>query len=82
MSARQAFHNAQPDRLVGRDKERCKIANFINDKIKLKRPGSMYVGGAPGTGKTSVLSQIMKESKVIYILTPFHSYFVVPNIIL
>ena len=64
MAARQALHTAQPERVVSREKEMGEIQQFLNGNINLKRPGSLYISGAPGTGKTAVLSQIMKQLRV------------------
>lgn len=63
-SAKRSLHTAKPDFLVGREKEESEIEKFITDRIKEKKSGSMYISGAPGTGKTAVVSHILDRIKV------------------
>ncbi|KAI8761328.1 cell division control protein 6 [Biomphalaria glabrata] len=62
-SAKRSLHTAKPDFLVGREKEESEIEKFITDRIKEKKSGSMYISGAPGTGKTAVVSHILDRIK-------------------
>ncbi|KAG0292576.1 AAA ATPase [Dissophora globulifera] len=50
-----------PRRLVGRTAEREKIRQFCEDHILKAQPGSMYISGQPGTGKTALLKEILKD---------------------
>ena len=40
------------------------MQGFIDKHVYKGAPGSMYVSGAPGTGKTAVLSHVMKQVQV------------------
>ncbi|KAJ8365016.1 hypothetical protein SKAU_G00138470 [Synaphobranchus kaupii] len=60
-SVKQALHTAVPERLLSRDKERAYIRSFLTDKVKLGLPASLYISGAPGTGKTACLNCILQE---------------------
>lgn len=61
---KHALHNFIPDNLVGRDTEKNKISSFIEKHGTNKVSGSLYISGAPGTGKTACLAQILANTKV------------------
>ncbi|XP_078326574.1 cell division control protein 6 homolog [Crassostrea virginica] len=61
--AKQTFHTAKPDRLVGREKEVEEISKFVRGCVSQKTSGSLYISGAPGTGKTASLSHILDNIK-------------------
>lgn len=61
--AKQTFHTAKPDRLIGREKEVEEISQFVRDRVSQKTSGSLYISGAPGTGKTASLSHILDNVK-------------------
>jgi len=63
--AKQMLHTALPDRVVCREKEVAQVAKFVEDHVGKQVPGSLYISGAPGTGKTAVVSNMMKELKVL-----------------
>lgn len=66
--AKQSFHTAKPDRLVGREIEMETVNQFVRGHVTKKTAGSLYISGAPGTGKTAVLSHILDNVRVsIYI---------------
>lgn len=58
------FHTAKPERLIGRDKEMAEVRAFLKSHMSKKTAGSLYISGAPGTGKTAVLTTIIDEMKV------------------
>ena len=62
--AKQMFHTAKPERLIGRDKETDHVRSFLKGHMSKKTGGSLYISGAPGTGKTAVLTCIIDEMKV------------------
>ena len=62
--AKQALHTALPQRIVGREEESLAVNEFLEGHLVSGRPGSLYVSGAPGTGKTAVLSEVIKVYKV------------------
>ncbi len=62
----QALHTGQLGGVVGRDKEIEFLQTTINNCIKDSRSGSLYISGAPGTGKTATVTQVaqsLSESK-------------------
>lgn len=53
--------SAAPDRLVGRDKERKVIQEFISNTVAVHKSGSLYLSGAPGTGKTALVEHTLSS---------------------
>ncbi|KAF9968626.1 AAA ATPase [Mortierella alpina] len=51
----------EPHRLVGRATERETIRNFCRNHILSATAGSLYISGQPGTGKTALLKEVMKD---------------------
>ncbi|RUP50716.1 P-loop containing nucleoside triphosphate hydrolase protein, partial [Jimgerdemannia flammicorona] len=52
---------ATPARLVGRTLERAAINSFWEKHVLGNKPGSLYISGSPGTGKTAMLMDIMRS---------------------
>lgn len=48
-----------PKRLVGRVAERARITTFLEMHLLDSRPGSLYISGCPGTGKTALVNEII-----------------------
>nr|XP_057923281.1 cell division control protein 6 homolog [Doryrhamphus excisus]XP_057923289.1 cell division control protein 6 homolog [Doryrhamphus excisus] len=63
LSVKQALHTAVPERLLSRENERAAIHSFLEDKALRSLPGSLYISGAPGTGKTACLNCVLQEMK-------------------
>lgn len=63
-SVKQALHTAVPERLLSREAERSFIRSFLEDKALKASPASLYISGAPGTGKTACLNCVLQEMKV------------------
>uniref|UniRef100_K7ED41 Cell division control protein n=2 Tax=Ornithorhynchus anatinus TaxID=9258 RepID=K7ED41_ORNAN len=61
--AKLALNTAVPDRLPAREKEMEAIGHFLKKHVCGKRAGSLYVSGAPGTGKTACLTRILQDLK-------------------
>ena len=61
---RRALHSSHPDNLICREKEIAEIRSFLHNHLPKGKPGSLYISGAPGTGKTACLTRIMLEMKV------------------
>ncbi|KAI8597654.1 P-loop containing nucleoside triphosphate hydrolase protein [Dissophora ornata] len=51
----------EPYRLVGRTAERETIRSFCEAHILTPKAGSLYISGQPGTGKTALLKEIMRD---------------------
>lgn len=60
---KQVLNTAQPERVVCREKEQAMINTFLNKHVSARTGGSLYISGAPGTGKTAVLTEMMKNLK-------------------
>lgn len=60
-SVKQVFHTGHPSRIIGRTKEIAEIEHFLSDHINRRSAGSLYISGAPGTGKTSCLMTVFKK---------------------
>ncbi|XP_064030385.1 cell division control protein 6 homolog isoform X2 [Pogoniulus pusillus] len=61
--AKRALHAAVPDRLHARERETGIIRQFLRDHVCGRRPGSLYISGPPGTGKTACLSRVLLDCK-------------------
>ncbi|XP_030077693.1 cell division control protein 6 homolog [Microcaecilia unicolor] len=60
---KQALNTAVPDQLFVREKETDAIRKFLRQHACGGKPGSLYISGAPGTGKTLCLSKILEDLK-------------------
>ncbi|XP_031418192.1 cell division control protein 6 homolog [Clupea harengus] len=60
-SVKQALHTAVPERLHSREAERAAIVSFLESHVVPGLPSSLYVSGAPGTGKTACLNCVLQE---------------------
>ena len=58
----QVLHNSIPRDLVGREKELSVMKEFVSTSLLGSTPGSLYICGAPGTGKTASLTKVLDES--------------------
>ncbi|NWI64952.1 CDC6 protein, partial [Todus mexicanus] len=61
--AKRALHAALPDRLHARDKETGVIRQFLREHVRGRQPGSLYISGPPGTGKTACVSRVLLDCK-------------------
>lgn len=55
----QVLHNSIPKKLLNRDDELKVLKEFVHDSIIDSKPGSLYICGAPGTGKTACLTKVL-----------------------
>jgi len=58
-SARQALHTGPPGELLCRADQVNAMSSWIDEHLLKKSPGSLYVSGAPGTGKTATLTHLL-----------------------
>ncbi|XP_075702060.1 cell division control protein 6 homolog [Rhinoderma darwinii] len=58
-----ALNTAVPKRLLAREKETAAILSFLKAHVSSEKPGSLYISGAPGTGKTACLNKLIQENK-------------------
>lgn len=52
---------ALPNQLTGRSVEREYIKEYIRSHIEEKQGGGLYINGPPGTGKTVIITDVMKQ---------------------
>ncbi|XDV51841.1 hypothetical protein PO909_020647 [Leuciscus waleckii] len=64
-SIKQALHTAVPERLLAREAERAAIVSFLENHVVAEKPSSLYISGAPGTGKTACLNCVLQEQKAL-----------------
>ncbi|KAK3731827.1 hypothetical protein QZH41_020185, partial [Actinostola sp. cb2023] len=60
-AVKKALHTGAPKSLLCREKEQETIKSFLHNHLTNKKPGSLYISGAPGTGKTACLTKVMQE---------------------
>lgn len=61
---KQVLHTAAPQRLLAREAEQASIRSFLQETVVQRVPASLYISGAPGTGKTACLNCVLLEMKV------------------
>lgn len=71
---RRALHSSHPENLLCREDEIAEISSFLQSHLNKGKPGSLYISGAPGTGKTACLRKIMFEMKVSMLRGLFHCH--------
>lgn len=61
-SARQLFaRGAEPGQLIGRESEREQLTEFLGRCSSSSPNGCLYVSGAPGTGKSAMITEMTRE---------------------
>ncbi|KAL4659867.1 hypothetical protein GN956_G177 [Arapaima gigas] len=60
-NVKQSLHTALPERLLSREQERASIHSFLMERVKAGCPASLYISGAPGTGKTACLTCVLQD---------------------
>lgn len=63
-AVKKALHTGAPKSLLCREKELETIQTFLHSHLSKQKPGSLYISGAPGTGKTACLTKVMKQLEV------------------
>ena len=69
--ARAALHTGTPSQLLCREEQVSVLHTWLQNHLVAAKPGSLYISGAPGTGKTAslthLLSKIYTKYKYIFI---------------
>ncbi|XP_077997375.1 cell division control protein 6 homolog [Glandiceps talaboti] len=60
---KRALHTSMPDNLLCRETEIKVVTDFLRRHVGKQKPGSLYISGAPGTGKTATLMQIIENNR-------------------
>ncbi|XP_027210266.1 cell division control protein 6 homolog [Penaeus vannamei] len=63
-AVRQSLNTGTPTTLVCREKQVADMESFLKEHLQNVKPGSLYVSGAPGTGKTASLNSILDSMKL------------------
>ena len=69
-AARAALHTGTPKALLCREKEVGAMSTWLDEHLVAGKPGSIYVSGGPGTGKTATIVSLLagKVAKYRYII--------------
>lgn len=59
---KKSLHNSLPSNMLCREDQLATLTEYLTSHIREKKPGSLYISGAPGTGKTACLSHILNNS--------------------
>jgi cell division control protein 6 len=59
--ARQLFARSPSNQLIGREKERCQLDQFLREGIDSQSGRCLYVSGPPGTGKSAFVSESCQQ---------------------
>jgi len=65
-SARAALHTGTPSHLLCREQQVDTMSQWLDKHLVGGKPGSMYVSGAPGTGKTATLTHLLNTKTAKY----------------
>jgi cell division control protein 6 len=55
---------ANPEKLIGREKERKELGDFISKRLGKKKSGCLYISGPPGTGKSALVNEVSTDLEV------------------
>ncbi|XP_051894651.1 cell division control protein 6 homolog [Pristis pectinata] len=58
---KQVLNTAIPERILAREDETKAITQFLLNHVCEEKPGSLYISGAPGTGKTACLNRTLAD---------------------
>jgi len=58
---KSALHTQQPTEVLCREKEISSINTFIDSRVNGGSAKSLYISGAPGTGKTAVIKHVLQR---------------------
>uniref|UniRef100_A0ACB8EU64 Uncharacterized protein n=2 Tax=Sphaerodactylus townsendi TaxID=933632 RepID=A0ACB8EU64_9SAUR len=61
--AKSLLNTALPDQLHAREKETHFLHQFLKEHVCGEKSGSLYISGAPGTGKTACLGRALLDLK-------------------
>jgi len=65
-AARAALHTGTPGALLCREVQVAQLSGWLDRHLVAGRPGSIYVSGAPGTGKTATLASLLAGKAASY----------------
>lgn len=62
-AVRQTLNSGTPTTLVCREEQINAMKDFLSKHLEKGKPGSLYISGAPGTGKTACLTSLVANMK-------------------
>ena len=65
-TARAALHMGTPTQLLCREQQVDTMNQWLDKKLESGKPWSLYVSGAPGTGKTAILTHLLNTKTADY----------------
>jgi cell division control protein 6 len=64
MTLKAAMHtSSSPEEAKCREAERAKVIDLIQGCLRDRKPGSLYLAGLPGTGKTLTLKEVQRTTE-------------------
>lgn len=61
--AKKSLHGGHPETLDCRDDHIAMLSGYVRSHLDDRTPGSLYVSGPSGTGKTVCITHILKDVK-------------------
>lgn len=61
-AVKKSLHGSLPSTMLCREEQLATLTDYITSHLSNKKSGSLYISGAPGTGKTACLSHILNNS--------------------
>ena len=58
---KSSLHSSHLTQLTCRESEVCQLELFIEDHLDANLPGALYISGAPGTGKSACIRQVILQ---------------------
>lgn len=59
---KEALHvSTMPSSVVCREDESKKVLEFCKTSVERRKPGSLYLCGCPGTGKTMIMEKVKQS---------------------
>lgn len=59
--AKSLFQRGANSGIIGREKERKEISDFLQGKMNKNENGALYLTGVPGTGKSALFEEVLNE---------------------
>ena len=61
-AVKKSLHSSLSSTMLCREEQLATLTEYITSHLSNKKSGSLYISGAPGTGKTACLSYILGNS--------------------
>ena len=61
-AVKKSLHGSLPSTMLCREEQLATLTEYLTSHLSNKKPGSLYISGAPGTGKTACLTHILNDS--------------------